>query len=209
MRTSFRLTARVRGCLIAVIGLAGVLAGGTGLTAQQLTPGRFESAALPASVLDSGAPALAPERAPLARVALGTAMGGVLGGVIGAAAGAAFGGLEGESGGFISASEALGAIGLAVGYPVGAAIGARIGATVDGARPSLGSLVLASSFSAVAGGLVWNRVGEGFESAHSMSSWYMGAVAGVGTHWLITSLAAQRAPTVPAGPVDAPGDPGV
>lgn len=204
MSTSFRRSVASRACLIT---LAVSAAAASGLGAQQLTPDRSGSATAAAPVLARDAPAFQPTRAPLARVALGTAIGGVLGGAIGAAAGAVAGGFEGQQSGFISASQALAAIGFAVGYPVGAAIGARTGATVDGARPSLGRLLLVSSVSAVAGGVVWNRVGEGFESENSMSSWYMGAIVGVATHWITTSLAAQRAPAVPARALAPPGDP--
>lgn len=211
MSSSSRRTAAVRTFVIGIVFLASE---GTVLTAQQLAPARFESATSPSPAAHGSAPnpQLQPPslqaRAPLPRVALGTVLGGALGGAIGAAAGAGLGSIEGDSDGFVSAAEALGVIGLAVGYPVGAAIGARMGATVDGARPALGRLVVISALGAAAGGLVWNRVGEGFESAESMASWHMGAVAGLATHWVATSLAAQRAPAAPARPVRPAADPG-
>ena len=205
MSTFFRRTPGTRASLIAAIILA---ASASASPAQQLAPARFASATVSAPAPSAPQPPSLQARAPLPRVALGTILGGAVGGAAGATLGATLGSMEGDQDGFISAAAALGVIGLAVGYPVGAAIGARRGATVDGARPSLGRLVLISTASAAAGGLVWNRIGETFESPASMGSWYMGAVAGLGTHWVITSLAAQRAPVAPSRAVPPAGEPG-
>ena len=165
-------------------------------------------AAAPALAAQHGPPPAQPPRAAFARVATGTVVGSFTGAAAGAVLGAALGSLDPTDDEFISSTEAFGAIGLAIGTTLGAAIGARLGATVDGGRPGLGRVWLFSAASAVAGGLVWNRVGETFEREESMSSWYAGAVAGVLLHWGVTAIAAQRAPVVEAGAVPAPGDPG-
>lgn len=137
-----------------------------------------------------------PPRIPLGRVAGGTLLGGALGAGALAGAGAILG--SGDDGGFVSTSGVLAVFGAALGYPVGAALGARRGATVDGRRPPLGDIMVASLAGAAAGGLVWNRIGETFEpddeaGQPDYTSWHVGAAAGVATHLVITSLAARRA----------------
>lgn len=178
-----------------------ILSGRIGMAAQQLSPATFQSAIIPGAIpvppwQPVMRPALQPDRAPFARVLAGTVLGGVVGAAVGGLGGAAIGSLEGEQDGLVSASEALGVIGLATLYPVGAAIGARLAATVDGARPKLWPLVVVSVLSGVAGGIIWNRVGEALERPETMRSWYIGAGVGVTTHWVLTSLVAQRAPPV-------------
>lgn len=209
MSRSFCRTAAFRGCLI----IPGLLAAcATAVDAQELPPARFESATRPPPALairgaDLETPALRQTaRVPLPDIAFATALGGAGGGAVGAVAGAAAGTLLGGGSEYFSPPAVLGVLGFAVGYPIGAAIGARRGATVDGARPSLGQLLLVSALSAGLGGFVWNGVGEAFDSG-STASWYLGGVAGFATHLTITSLVAQRAPAVPARPVEPAGDP--
>ena len=201
MITDFSTSARL---LIAIACLA---AGAGPLGAQQPTPDRFRAATPVAPLLAPPDSALEP-RAPLARVAVGTGLGGALGGLVGGLAGAAMGSADTNDAGFISASEALGAIGFFIGYPLGAAIGARLGATVDGERPALPPIVMASAVSAIGGGLVWNRIGEAYEREVDGNSWVAGAIMGATTHWLATSIFAWKAPRVSPAPEPAPGDPG-
>ena len=165
-------------------------------------------AALLLALAAGGGGAGAAAQEPLAPIVFATAGGGVLGALAGGATGWVVGS-GGHDDGYISASEALGVIGVAIGYPLGAAIGARLAATTDdGARPRLAPLVLVSALAAIAGGFVWNGVGEAYERPDSMDSWHIGAVLGVTTHVLVTSLAAQRARPVKPAPVPAPDDPG-
>lgn len=193
-----------------VVPVVTLAAAAAGITAQQQTtpilPGRVSALPIEAPV---HAGPLQPSGPGFGRILLGTAAGGALGGALGAGVGAAVGRSAGPGDGFISPAEALGVVGLALGYTVGAAVGARTGATVDGARPPLGPIVLASAAAAAAGGVVWNRLGEEFESPESMSSWYMGAAAGVATHWILTSLVTRWLAAGETGAaVPAPGDPG-
>lgn len=211
MSTSFRRTAFQGFLIVPVLISASV----TAADAQRLAPDRFESATRPPSALAiHGAELRPPARpqpttAPLPRIVFGTAVGGALGGAAGGAAGAAIGRGMGSGDDYFSPAAVLGVLGLAVGYPIGAAIGARMGATVDGARPALPQLLVVSAVSTCLGGFVWSQVGERFESDRSMASWHLGAVAGFATHLAITSLAAQRAPAVPARVVEPARDPGV
>lgn len=124
--------------------------------------------------------------------------GTVLGGVLGAGALAGTGALLGSSAGsdgYVSSSSVFAVLGAAVGYPIGAAIGARWAASTAEHKPSIGGILLASLAGAAVGGLVWNRIGESFESDREVAdytSWYSGAAVGVATHVLITSLVAHR-----------------
>ena len=128
------------------------------------------------------------------RVAGGTLVGGALGAAALAGTGALLG--SGDDSEFISASAVFAILGAGVGYPIGAALGARWGATARGRKPPLGSILLASLAGAAVGVLVWNRVGETFQSedplASDYSSWYAGAAAGAATHLAITSFVAYR-----------------
>lgn len=197
--------------LLLLLLLLAAVAGGTELAAQEIPPARFLQAtmrgATPAPAPGPAMPlSLRARRPPFASVLVGTAIGGVLGAAVGGLGGAAIGSLEREQNGFISASEALGVIGVATLYPLGAAAGARLAATVDGARPKLWPLVAVSCVSAAAGGIIWNRVGEGLEAPETMMSWYLGAGVGVASHWIVTALAARRAPAFPTRPAPAPRD---
>ena len=128
------------------------------------------------------------------RVAGGTLVGGALGAAALAGTGALLG--SGDDNDFISASAVFAVLGAGVGYPIGAALGARWGATAGGRKPPLGNILLASVAGVAVGALIWNRVGEAFQSkdplASDYSSWYAGAAAGAATHLAITSFVAYR-----------------
>ena len=147
-------------------------------------PSRPESARLPQAPLPTSP----------VRVAGGTLVGGALGAAALAGTGALLG--SGDDSGFISASAVFAVVGAGVGYPIGAALGARWAATAGGRKPPLGTILLASVGGVAVGALIWNRVGEAFQSedplASDYSSWYAGAAAGAATHLAITSFVAYR-----------------
>ena len=128
------------------------------------------------------------------RVAGGTLVGGALGAAALAGTGALLG--SGDDSEFISASAVFAVLGAGVGYPIGAALGARWGATAGDRKPPLGNILLASVAGVAVGVLIWNRVGEAFQSedplASDYSSWYAGAAAGAATHLAITSFVAYQ-----------------
>ncbi len=144
-------------------------------------------------------------RAPAARVALGTLVGGAVLGAPGLALVAT------PCHEIICGEQIFGVFAAATGYVVGSAVGARLAATTDGARPSVGRILGASFLAAVAGAIVWNRVGEGFEpddpGVVDYSSWQLGAAAGVALHVAITTIVAVRAPLAAPRPRPAPPPP--
>lgn len=207
MNTAIRTT-RTGWVTLAILATAATA--GRGLAAQEIVTDRFEAAApaLEAAlrVPPSPPPAQQP-RAPFLRVLAGTTIGGVIGAAVGGGVGAAIGSLDEDPDAWISSTAALGALGFVTGYPLGAAIGARWGATVDGARPDLNRLAVLSYAGVLAGGFVWNRVGEAFESPYNMRSWYIGAAAGALTHLALTALVAQQSPAEREEAEAAPGNP--
>jgi hypothetical protein len=153
------------------------------------------SSALVAQPVPSGTPVQEPAVASWPRIAGGTLGGGMLGAGVLGGAGFLLGRSSSDDGSFVSASEAFAVLGAAAGYTIGAAVGARLAAATAGREPRLGGILLASVAGAAAGGLLWNRIGETFESAEGsrVDSWTAGAAAGLATHVLITSVAARHA----------------
>jgi hypothetical protein len=138
------------------------------------------------------APLSGPERPPLLRVAGHTLAGGVAGGALGLAVASTMP----DDGGFVSTRDLAMVFAAAGGYVLGSAIGAqRSVGTLEG-RPSLARMIVTSALAAAAGGVLWNRIGEGFERDDpgivDHSSWYAGAAAGVVLHISLTSVVAQR-----------------
>jgi hypothetical protein len=125
----------------------------------------------------------------------------VVGGMAGAAALGAAGAMLGQTleqpGNFISESAVLAVAGVAVGYPIGAGLGAwHSGRGSAAPRLPKGRFVLASALGTLAGGILWNRIGETFQPSepgyHNLTSWYIGAAAGFATHLGITTLVASH-----------------
>ncbi len=151
----------------------------------------------------------APRHAPLPLVMLGAATGGVILFIPGALVAAA----PANCHDIICGTQALGALSAVAGYVVGVGLGARFAARVQGERPPVSKVLMTSILAAIAGGVLWNRIGDTFEPKEPMTNdsraRYWGAAAGIAFHLTVTSLVAQHAVRQPPviHPVPAPTTP--